>query len=70
MGTIKNTFIQFLRDEEGATALEYAMFVALISVAILAGLGGTIQQDLTAIFQNISAQINQAATSASGGAGS
>ncbi len=61
MGTIKNIFMQFSRDEEGATALEYAMFVALISVAILAGLGGTIQADLTTIFQNISAQINTAA---------
>jgi len=65
MGTIKNTIIQFLRDEEGATALEYSMFVALISVAILLGLnanGGNISKDLQAIFTTISGQINTAAT--------
>jgi len=63
MKSLKSAIMQFMNDEKGATALEYAMFVALISVAILAGLGGTIQQDLTTIFQNISDQIKTAAAS-------
>jgi pilus assembly protein Flp/PilA len=30
---------QFLRDEKGATAVEYGLIVAVLSLAILAGFG-------------------------------
>ncbi|SIQ64350.1 pilus assembly protein Flp/PilA [Rhizobium sp. RU35A] len=32
-------FIRFLRDRSGATAMEYGLIVALVSVALIAGLG-------------------------------
>lgn len=47
-----NRLIEFLRDEEGATAIEYALIAALIAVAIAAalyGLGG----QLSTLFTNI-----------------
>jgi pilus assembly protein Flp/PilA len=30
-------FTQFLKDEEGATAVEYAVMVALIALVVMAG---------------------------------
>jgi pilus assembly protein Flp/PilA len=54
------TFIQiirnFLSDEEGVTAIEYALIAALIAVAIIAAvtLVGT---DIAAIFTNISTKL-------------
>lgn len=50
-------FSRFLKDESGATAIEYGLIAALISVAIITGasaLGGT----LSTTFQNISDQLN------------
>jgi pilus assembly protein Flp/PilA len=47
---------QFLKNEDGATAIEYGLIAALIGVAIIAGvsaLGG--QLDTT--FQNISDEL-------------
>ena len=34
---MKNTIQQFLRDEEGAAAIEYGLLAGLISVMIIAG---------------------------------
>ncbi|QYA13341.1 Flp family type IVb pilin [Rhizobium sp. AB2/73] len=50
-------FSRFLKDESGATAIEYGLIAALISVAIITGattLGGT----LSTTFKNISDQMN------------
>lgn len=33
---MSNTFTRFVRDESGATAIEYGLMAALISVAIIA----------------------------------
>lgn len=49
-------FSRFLKDESGATAIEYGLIAALISVAIITGattLGGT----LSSTFTNISTQM-------------
>ena len=43
---------RFLRDESGATAIEYGMIVALIAVAILATVG-TIGGQIQATFGSI-----------------
>ncbi|NTJ66618.1 Flp family type IVb pilin [Agrobacterium rhizogenes] len=54
-------FSRFLKDESGATAIEYGLIAALISVAIITGattLGGA----LNTTFQNISTKMNSAAT--------
>ena len=37
MNTIKSAVQGFWRDENGATAIEYALIAALISVAVIAG---------------------------------
>lgn len=47
---------KFLKDEEGATAAEYAILVALISIVIIAGatlLGTQINATLTTVANRI-----------------
>lgn len=47
---MKNLFARFLKDESGATAIEYGLIAALISVGIIAGatsLGGSINNTFT-----------------------
>jgi len=38
--TLKNKFLRFLRDESGATAIEYGLIAAGISLAIIAAVNG------------------------------
>lgn len=45
-------FARFLKDESGATAIEYGLIAALISVGIIAG-AGTIGTQLKATFERI-----------------
>ncbi|TCU26806.1 pilus assembly protein Flp/PilA [Rhizobium azibense] len=46
-------FSRFLKDESGATAIEYGLIAALISVALIAG-ATTLGNSLNNTFQNIS----------------
>ena len=49
-------FSRFLKDESGATAIEYGLIAALISVALITGattLGGTLNNT----FSNLSATL-------------
>ena len=58
-------FARFIKDESGATAIEYGLIAALISVALITGattLGGALNDT----FQNISGEMDKAKT-ASGG---
>ncbi|SDP47571.1 Flp family type IVb pilin [Afipia sp. GAS231] len=43
---------KFLRDENGATAIEYSLIAALIALAIIAAVGQT-GQGLVALFQSL-----------------
>jgi len=52
---------RFLRDEEGATALEYGMIAGLISIAILVSLPA-IGTKLGAIFTKISTELAKITT--------
>ena len=52
-------FSRFLKDESGATAIEYGLIAALISVAIIAG-ATTLGNTLSATFTNISGRMNSA----------
>lgn len=36
MASIKARFIEFLRDEEGASAIEYALIAAMVAIALVA----------------------------------
>lgn len=50
---------RFLKDESGATAIEYGLIAALVSVAAIAGfqaVGGSLE----GVFQNVSGELDGA----------
>ncbi|MGY5807292.1 Flp family type IVb pilin [Rhizobium sp. LEGMi198b] len=52
-------FSRFLKDESGATAIEYGLIAALISVAIITG-ATTLGNTLSNTFTNISNKMDTA----------
>ena len=50
-------FSRFVKDESGATAIEYGLIAALIALAIMVG-AGALGNALNAKFANIAAEIN------------
>ncbi|AMD60575.1 Flp family type IVb pilin [Rhizobium pusense] len=50
-------FARFLKDESGATAIEYGLIAALISVAIIGG-ASAVGTKLNAFFQALSERID------------
>lgn len=58
---MNNQLIQFLKDEEGATAIEYGLIAGLIAVAIIVALTA-IGTDLTALFEKISDELERVTT--------
>jgi pilus assembly protein Flp/PilA len=53
---MRTSFARFVKDESGATAIEYGLIAAGIAVAIITAvnaLGGT----LTGIFQNVNTKL-------------
>ena len=50
-------FMKFLRDDTGATAIEYGMIAALIAVVIIAAVG-LVGNDLNNVFRNIANNIS------------
>lgn len=57
------TFInKLIRDEAGATAIEYGLIAALIAVAAIAGMSA-LGTNLGATFNNVSVEVNKGATS-------
>lgn len=50
---MKNLFARFAKDESGATAIEYGLIAALVSVAIIAALG-MLGTKLTSTFTSVS----------------
>lgn len=53
------TLRQLLNDESGATAIEYGLIAALVSVAII-GILSTLGDNLLATFTEISTQLDTA----------
>jgi len=53
-------FLSFLKDESGATAIEYGLLAALIAVAIVAT-ASTVGTRLNNAFQSVSNQLPTAA---------
>ncbi len=49
-------FARFRKDESGATAIEYGLIAALISVAIIAG-ASTLGNNLSTTFNNIADKV-------------
>jgi len=62
---MKDQFIQFLKDEEGATAIEYGLIAGLVSVAILASLK-SVRDALVGVFDDIAAALSSASGTSSG----
>ena len=54
--------VNFLNDESGAAAAEYALILALVAVAIIAG-ATTLGGDINGAFSNIGATIASKPTS-------
>jgi pilus assembly protein Flp/PilA len=54
-----SVFKRFLRDESGATAIEYGLIAAGISVAIIATVN-TLGGQLKTTFSNVSTQLSTA----------
>ncbi len=56
-------FARFLKDESGATAIEYGQIAALLSVAIIGG-ATTVGTRLNALFVSLGGKMPTAATEA------
>lgn len=52
-------FARFLKDESGATAIEYGLIAALISVALIAG-ATTLGNSISDTFTNLTTKMNTA----------
>lgn len=55
---MQNLVTRFIKDESGATAIEYGLIAALISVALIAGaraIGSGLDQKFTAVSSAIGA---------------
>lgn len=53
MKTLMQNIQRFLRDEEGAVAIEYGLLATLIALAIVVG-AGAVGTELDAMFTDIS----------------
>ncbi|HEX2841933.1 Flp family type IVb pilin [Hyphomicrobium sp.] len=56
-----NIFSRFLKDESGATAIEYGLIAAIVGVGIIAGLG-TLQEALDGIFTRVGGELDSYGT--------
>lgn len=69
---MKAAFFKFMRDERGATAIEYGIIAGLIAVVLSTAFGAgsnSIATRLNTVFTNISTTLAPA-TTGSGGSGS
>jgi pilus assembly protein Flp/PilA len=54
------TLINFVKDESGATAIEYGLIAALVAVGLIAALTA-LGDSLSAIFMRVSSELDGAA---------
>ena len=59
MKTLLSKTMAFIRDEEGASAIEYGLLVALIALAIVAG-ATALGQGVNTLFNNANTQLGAA----------
>lgn len=62
---MSNLFARFVKDESGATAIEYGLIAALIALAIMVG-AGAVGDQLSTNFNNIETELGNAPTSSGG----
>ncbi len=51
-----NLFARFAKEEDGATAIEYGLIAAILSVAIIAAVGG-VRDELNDTFESVSGEL-------------
>ncbi len=61
MSTIRQFAVDFLRNEDGPTAVEYAVMLALIIVVCIAAIG-TLGTNANATFTDVATTINSTAS--------
>ena len=52
-------FVKFLRDESGATAIEYGLIAALVAIAAIAAMT-TLGNEISETFNEVSSQLDGA----------
>ena len=62
------TIHDFLKNDDGATAIEYGLIAALVSVAII-GILGTLGANLVATFTTVSGSLGDAGAGGGDGGG-
>ena len=65
---MKNLVSKFIKDESGATAIEYGLIAALIAVVII-GAVTTLGETLTTTFNDVNAGLTGAGAGGGGGGG-
>ena len=55
---MSNIFARFVKDESGATAIEYGLIAALIALAIMVG-AGAVGNALDEKFDTIASELNK-----------
>ena len=65
---MQNIVTRFIKDESGATAIEYGLIAALISVALIAG-ASALGNGVNEKFQDVSNALNNANTNTGATAG-
>jgi len=66
MNTLKQKLQSFLADEQGATAVEYGLMIALIAAAILVAVG-LLGTELNTKFTSVKDAVKNAGTTGTGG---
>ncbi len=56
---MKNIFARFVKDESGATAIEYGLIAALVGVAIITALT-TLGTALNGVFSDVATELDNA----------
>lgn len=62
---MKTIFARLMKDESGATAIEYGLIAALISVALITG-ATALGDQLDALFGNLADELEQQGTGIGG----
>jgi pilus assembly protein Flp/PilA len=62
---MKNLFNRFIKDESGATAIEYALIAALMAVALIAAMQ-VLTPGITTAFTNIAGNLSTVPTAGGG----
>lgn len=63
---MKTAIVKFLRDEEGATAIEYGLIAGLIALALVAAITA-LQGDISALFTRIGTALDGVAVTTGSG---